>query len=194
MTFSVKLNHVDRAVQKILNAVGPNARHALYSTAGEGVSILVKDHLRRVAHRRHRTAERLDADPTGHLVNGARAVTWHSSQFGAVVAIPIPGISKAYHDLDIAPVNAKELTLPVDKLAYGRRVSEVRALGWKVFRPKGRDFLMGERAGEVRVLYALKKSVHQRQDPELLPNHEEMGHIASKAMAGYIQRILRKAD
>lgn len=173
MNVTVNIKGANEAVAKVLEAVGPQAKHALFSTAAEGVGNFVKDHVRRAATYRHKTASALGASATGHLSKGARAITWHSSATQATVAVPIAGISRAWHDLDIFPVNAKKLTVPTDQLSYGRRVKEVTALGWKVFRPKAHDVLMGKRNGETRVLYALKKEVHIPQDPELLPTGQK---------------------
>ena len=41
-------------------------------------------------------------------------------------------------------------------------------------------------------LYALKESVRQAQEPELLPTKEQIGGAASKSMGRYIAHILRK--
>lgn len=192
MNISIEIKS-DDAVNKILSAVGPEARHSLFSTAAEGVGNLVKDHILRLSFRRHFTSSRLGAPATGHLSNGVRAISWSSSSSRALVAVPIPGISRAWHDLDILPVNSSALTLPVDKASYGKRVSEVEKLGWKVFKLRGKDVLMGSKNGETRVLYVLKRQVRQPQDAELLPTNVEISGIASKSMASYIARVLRKA-
>lgn len=37
------------------------------------------------------------------------------------VVIDVPGITRAYSDIDIRPVRAKSLTIPIHRTAYGKK-------------------------------------------------------------------------
>ena len=80
-------------------------------------------------------------------------------------------------------------------MAYGRKVSEVRSLGWKVFRPKGTNWLMGSRDGDETptLLYTLVGGVVQRRDPSLLPSLGDIAATGWQAMWKRIQAAIAKA-
>lgn len=154
--------------------------------------VLVQKHLHRVAPRKHASAARLSAQPTGHIEKGLAAITASADATGGTVRIPIPGLRRARGPLTIVPRVASDLTVPVAAVAYGRRVAELRRMGWKIFRPKGKDVLMGSLNGsEAKSLYALKKRVPLRADPELLPTDAEMSTAVRAAMVDYVRRFVR---
>ena len=177
----------------MLSDLGPTWRRAILGVGATALSIEVRRHIRREAGRRHTTAARLGAQPTQHLSKGAARVTYRASSTSASVLVPIAGISRAFHDLAITPVRASALTIPVSAAAYGHRVRELERLGWRIFRPKGRDVLMGSRdGGEPEPLYALKKRVVVRQDRSLLPSDERVAEAINKACALYVQHELSR--
>ena len=183
-----------RNLGRWLDLVKPEGRRLLFSVAANAVRILVRDHLFRIAPRHHISAHRLGATPTGHIEKGARATQFTASTNGAEVIIPIPGLSRAFGPLTITPRNAAALTLPVSPHAYGKRVGELSANGWNIFRPKGHDILMGSLGDDEAVpLYVLKRRVQLKQDRSLLPSDAELGGTASKAMLDYIRRITRRS-
>jgi len=192
----VNVGKLDATIGRILAAVGPQARHLLLSAAAEGVWTLCRSHLAALSGRRHRWARMLGAKETGHISKGARATTFHSSTTSATVRIPIPGISRAWHDLDIRPVNAKKLTVPVNAISYGHRVKELRSRGWKFFRAG--DALFGYRGKGGRrktlPLYALKDSIRQLRDPDLLPSKADISRTASRSAARYIAHLIGKEE
>ena len=166
------------------------ARRSILSRAASRVSELVRRHITETAApTHHATADRLGANRTGFLEEGARSgVTPHATSDEAEVLIRVPGISRAFRDLTVTPKNANALTIPLDALSYSRRASEVRALGWSIFRPKGKNVLMGTKDGETKTLYALVKSAHLRQDRGLLPDDEEISSTAKLSIKQYLQR------
>ena len=177
----------------MLSDLGPAWRRAILGVGATALQIEVARHIRRESSVRHRTASRLDAPPTGHLEKGAARVTSHATADRATVRVPIAGIARAFRDLEIEPVNAKELTIPVAAAAYGHRVRELARLGWSIFRPKGHDVLMGSRNGsEAEPLYALKKRVVVRQDRTLLPSDEAVSAAVNKACAAYVKYELSR--
>ena len=173
----------------------PDARRRMFAAVADRVENLIRRHILRIAPNHHISAHRLGADPTNHLTRGARTTVSHAGSDFAEVIIPIAGISRAFKDLSITPKNAAALTLPIAPQSYGRRVSELRALGWAIFRPKGKDVLMGapQDGGDAVPLYLLKKRVEQRQDRSLLPSDAEIGATAGAAMTAVIDRIAKGA-
>lgn len=183
-----------RNLGKWLDLVKSEGRRQLFHAIADNVAELVRDHLFRIAPRHHISAHRLGATPTGHIEKGARATQFTASANGAEVIIPIPGLSRAFGPLTIAPRNAAALTLPVSPHAYGKRVGDLRTNGWNIFRPKGHDILMGSLGDDEAVpLYVLKKRVQLKQDRSLLPSDAELSGTASKAMLDYIRRTTRRS-
>lgn len=169
--------------------VGGAGRRLLYSAAANAVSILVRSHLSRLGSWKHQSAENLGAQPTGFLQKAARGTVHKAGETGGEVIIPAP-LGRAFHDVEIRPRVAGTLTIPASAEAYGKRAGVLAALGWKIWRPKKRDFLMGSIEGvEPKILYWLKASVHQRQDRELLPSDADMQRAAAGAMMAEIRRI-----
>ena len=177
-----------RNLGKWLDLVKSEGRRLLFSDVANAVRILVRSHLFRIAPRHHISAHRLGATPTGHIEKGARATQFTASTNGAEVIIPIAGLSRAFRPLTITPRTANALTLPVSSHSYGKRVGELRANGWNIFRPKGKDTLWGKLQDEDDAvpLYVLKKRVQLKQDRSLLPSDAELGGTASKAILRYL--------
>lgn len=134
----------------------------------------IKDHIHTLAYTRHGSAHRLGASPTGHYRE--EAVNLHSTDAdSATVAVSIPGIARAYRDIDIRPVRGNALTIPIHAWAYGKTVAEVRDSGRDVFRPRKKDYLATlDEGGELVALYLLRKHVHQPRDSSLMPADETL--------------------
>lgn len=169
--------------------VGGAGRKLLFSVASNAVAILVRSHLSRLGSWKHESANRLHGQPTGFLRKAARDTVFDASENGGEVIIPAP-LGRAFHDVEIRPKDAAALTIPASAEAYGKRASVLAALGWNIFRPKGKRFLMGAKNGEdPKILYWLASSVKQRQDRELLPSDDELKTTAAAAMMAEIRRI-----
>ncbi len=193
LTVTCQSNHM---VDAIMGVLRPESRAELFSVAGKAVMSHVQRHIRSYMRTKHTTAHMLAARPRGHYEKGAAAITMSADSTGAEVRIPIPGISRAWGDVQIRPGPGKQaLTLPKAALAYGRKVAEVRALGWKVFRPKGTNWLMGTRDGDEAptLLYTLVAGVIQRRDPSLLPSQGEIAATATDALWKRIQKAVARA-
>ena len=198
---SVEITVDDKAstvIAALIDACGKAGRVHLHQVAANALANLIQRHVAYYAARKHTTARELGAQITGHYEKGSAAITSHGDFESGTVVIPIPGIQRAWHDLNITAKKGA-LTIPVHQMSYGRRVLEMEALGWKVWSPKKKDgatmsgVLMGRRDGEVAALYILKKSVHQPKDPTLLPSNEELGKTAAESAVREVMRIIRKA-
>lgn len=183
-------------VDAVMGALRPESRAEVYSVAGRAVMNHVQRHIRSYMRTKHATAHMLGARPTGHYEKGAAAITMTADQSGAEVRIPIPGLRRAWEDVQIRPGPGKQaLTLPRAAIAYGRTVAEVRALGWTVFRPKGTNWLMGTKGDDKTptLLYTLVGGVVQRRDPSLLPSQGKIAETGWNAIWKHIQKAVAKA-
>lgn len=196
VAFTVKAEMSPR-LKSILAEIGPETRRALFSVGANALRLEVRRHVRRQADLRHATADRLSeqsgvmADKTGHLSKGAARIVSHSTENGAEVVVPIAGISRAFHDLVIRPRKAKSLTIPISGVSYGHRAAELERMGWNLFRLPKTDILAGERDGEFRGLYALKKQVTVRKDRTLLPSDTTVKKTINMAVARRINDLLK---
>ena len=184
-------------VDAVMGALRPESRAEVFSVAGRAVMNHVQRHIRAYMRTKHTTAHMLGARPTGHYEKGAAAITMTADASGAEVRIPIPGIDRAWNDIQIRPGPGKRaLTLPRAAVAYGRTVAEVKALGWKVFRPKETNWLMGTKGDDREtptLLYTLVGGVVQRRDPSLLPPQGEIAATGWNAIWKHIQKAVAKA-
>ena len=198
-------------VDAVMGALRPESRAEVYSVAGRAVMNHVQRHIRAYMRTKHGSAHALGARPTGHYEKGAAAITMTADQSGAEVRIPIPGLKRAWGDMEIRPGPGKDfLTLPKAAIAYGRKVAEVRALGWKVFRPAAQgahmtqksprryseyqSIYLGYKDDEApTLLYTLVDGVVQRRDPSLLPPQGEIAATGWDAIWKHIQKAVAKA-
>lgn len=186
---------VNPRLMELLGRLGPGWRRDLLGAAAASLAETVRKHLRGLS--RHATARRLGATPTGRYAAGAALVTSGATADSATVRVPVPGIARALRDVEIRPVIARALTIPLSAEAYGRRAGELRRLGWTLFRP-GRSrgagpsrpapspaVLMGRPpgGGEAKPLYALVTRVLQRRDPTLLPDARAVTRAVNSALA-----------
>mgnify|MGYP007111671821 CR=1 FL=1 len=178
----------------ILRDLGPLARRELFSVGAASLASTVRSHLRRTGVGRHNTASRLGSAPTGHILKGAARVTSFSTPDSAIVSVPIAGISRAFQNLTVRSQRANALTLPVAAASYGHRVREMARLGWTIFRPRGKDFLMGTREGDkdAKLLYVLRKQVTIKQDRSLLPSNAEVTKSINMAIGYSIEQHIRR--
>ncbi len=209
MRFSYAL-HAPR-LDALLGALSSGNKHRtpLLETATRGVQRAVSRHIERMGTTRHRTANSLGAEPTGHYERAAADVTSEVDGNVGVVTIPIAGISRAFHEVTIRPGPGKKaLTIPIAAESYGVRVVEMQSAGWSIFRPpaKGakmtsrdprrfseyKNILMGSAGGGAPVpLYALVAVVRQPQDRTLLPSDEELDAAAEDGVQTYLREVTR---
>jgi hypothetical protein len=111
-----------------VNELVAGRREKVYSVAGEYMANLVRRYILSVAPQNHKTANsfRPPATPTGHLEKAARNTIYRANADSAVVQVTSPGITRAFHTLEIRS-KGKMLTIPARTApeAYGRRAREV---------------------------------------------------------------------
>lgn len=187
----------DSNLSRLLNAMGSQGRAALNRTAAYGLLTLCRKHLKVEASRRHASANRLGATPTGHLEDAARTMVSTADATAGEVQIFSPGFGRVFGSLSIKARNARALTLPLDAASYGKRAGELRREGWQLFRSpaKGlRAILLGKHpgSGEVKALYLLRARVTLPQDRTLLPSDNAMASAVRSALCHHLQAIQRK--
>jgi hypothetical protein len=156
---------------------------------------LTRRHLTKLSGERHATANKLGASPSGHLGQAVRAVEAAeitAEDGGASFVINHPGLGRAFHDVTIAPKNAKALTIPVAAIAYNRRAGQFNNLYvWKS-KTTGNAFLAMRDPGADKharpiLVYLLVRSVTQKQDRTLLPSQEEWESAAAQGALDFIR-------
>lgn len=155
------------------------------------VVALIRTHLSGLAASRHATAARLGASPTGHIrAQAARCAM--ADDKGALITIGIPGIGRAFHDIEIRPKRARAITIPVHRLAYGKTVYEL-ARTRTIFKPKGKNYLATtEDDGTLTVLYLLRASVRQPRDPSLLPTRADISFHYAEGWRAAIRLAMQR--
>lgn len=182
MRLSVSGNlDIENLKQKVLKF----SRAETYSRIAANLVFLVSSYFANGASSRHKWANKLDATPTGMLefkpnrgVSTSRAggVISAKSSVGSAEAVisGVKGIGRAFGDVDIYPVKASALTVPINKASYAKTVAKVIAEGWHVFR-RGRT-LVGNHGnttgGRAVPLFILCGHVHIKKDEELLPSSD----------------------
>ena len=163
------------------------------SRAAASLFALARRHLRDLASKRHATARKLGAEPTGYFEKAYANTGHESDEKGGSVTVRAPGFRRVFGDMQVRPVLAKALTIPVHPLAYGKRVSDLQSDGIKVVRPKGASYLIKpNKDGSAELLYILARSALIRQDRSLLPSDGEMRSEVRKGYENAIQAILNK--
>ena len=192
MEFAFDIIPDERLKDTVLRLSG-SAQAEITRAGAYSLYVLVRRHVNRYARAHHASADNLGAEHTGHLEEGSRAIV---PPTGDVLSIPIPGFQRVFKDLAIAPHTAKALTIPINRVAYGKRAARLESEGWRLFTVStrgggpGGGILFGRRGEDsaVTALYALTKSVRVRQDRSMLPSDEDMQRAAAKGVARAILR------
>lgn len=179
-------------IAEFAKGLGPAGMQKLNEGAAQSLWAAVRSHLEKESGRHHKWASKLGAKPTGHLEEAARSTKWAADAEAATVTVHSPGISRVNHPLRIEPKRARLLTIPIHALGYGRPASEVSA-AHRLFRPKGKDYLMAKIDGKATVIYLLRKAVMVPQDRGLMPSDEELKSAAGRGYMAAIRKMLAKA-
>lgn len=209
----IKVEGIER-LKRRLSAFAPQKLVSLNREIGYNIQERTADWLAQASVTRHKSAEDLGAKHTGFLEfapgrvrsfsrfkgDGKRPEIHTANESASGVDIVFentPGLRRAFGPLLIRPVKAKALTIPKDKVSYGRRVSELRAEGHVIYRPKGTRILVEDIKGgkrkkkdggkpNWRVLYLLVGKVTLKHDPDLLPDAQTMGDWATDTIEAFV--------
>lgn len=182
-------------------ALSPPRRPALHTAISDTMAYGIRSHLDGAAGTRHKTANKLGADPTNYIKNKAVGNTKGEADADSARVIihsdpsinfDARGLARAWQPLTIRPREKEWLTIPVHAISYGKRIKDLPA-GMKVFRPvqKGgtgkRNVLAAIVDGKFTPLYALSKGVAIPQDSGLLPQKPSLLKMASNAVIGFLK-------
>lgn len=110
---------------------------------------------------------------------------------GVSITIADPRFALQVYGGDVVAKEKAALTIPLHALAHGRRVSVFEdTTGIDLFRPKGKNVLMGMHEGEVKAFYALVKRVTVRKNPNALPTQDAMDAVAVEQAGKHLERAL----
>ena len=171
---------------------------SVYKNAGVRLARCIRNHMRLLASTRHDTANKLGATPTGHF-KASDVQPPNATSADVSVTVTTPGISRAYHDIDIDPVNGQFLTIPLHADAYGLSAREYSERYGKLFRinrpgstEKGKVLYTKDALnGKPIPMYALTAHVHQVRDPSLMPTNAKMTEEALNGALAAIKQILK---
>ena len=185
--------NIDKLSEKLLGNM-----ESVYRNAGVRLARCIRNHMRLLASTRHDTANKLGASPTHHF-KASDVLPPNATSADVSVTVTTPGISRAYHDIDIDPVNGQFLTIPLHADAYGLSASEYSERYGKLFRinqrgstEKGKVLYTSDVLTKKPVpLFALVSHVHQVRDSSLMPSNEKMTEEAIQGAVAAIKRILK---
>lgn len=185
-------------LEAFIRTLGPGMRAHLHTVGANALSDHVRRHLRAVAPSRHSWADRLGGKRTMHIENAIGSVVPHADAAHGEVVIPIAGIGRAFHDINLTTPTCngkKYLTVPCDAESYGHTVDWMRKRGWKIFRPGKAKILLGyKRKGDKpRKLFALSEGHTLKQDPSLLPTQDKASKLVVRSIARECKRIIATA-
>jgi hypothetical protein len=160
----------DQAASAARKLANPAELHARMAGAMER---FLKDFGRETSKTEHRSAEKLGAQPTGHLADAYEAVESGSDAGGA--RLFVPGASRlraAFGSYTVRPTGGRKfLTIPVAAEAYGRRAGEFAKGKLFLVRvgPRKTPVLAHGEAGRLTTYYLLVPSATIPEDPGLIP-------------------------
>ena len=100
-----------------------------------------------------------------------------------VVDVDVPGVSRAYHDIDIIPRNRQYLTIPMHREAFGKKAPDFNDLFVVKKKKDGKAFLARNDGGNLAMMFFLAKHVHQRMDTSIMPTDNELASVAMSRLS-----------
>lgn len=111
----------------------------------------------------------------------------HSNKNVGTAYVDVPGAKRAYRDVTIRPRFRKFLTIPMHRAAYGMKAADFDDL-FRV-KAKGKDYLARKQAdGSLMFMYALRKRVHQKRNPSIMPSDSNLRTGALESLRPYLDQ------
>ena len=177
---------LDRRIKTSMNS--------LLRAAGTSLAKRIRQHMRLLNRTRHSA---LSGGKSSNHFSPDKVSEPTVSQDAVTVAVDIPGITRAYHDIDIYPKEANALAIPLHASAYGISPRENNDRGTdRLFRIKkdgvpGNVLYRNDEDGGLIAMYALTKHVHQVQDPTLMPTNQELTDSAMEGLNSALKVVLQ---
>jgi hypothetical protein len=176
---------------KLLREIEDDEKPRLMRWLADDFEILTREHITRAAASRHKTAAKLGATPTRYLETRAQSV--ESSTEGTDVILRMQGdiFKRAAGPVTVTAKQAKMLTIPWRKEAYGKRAGEFADL-FPVRSKRGNAFLARRNGRTVEFLFLLKKSVTLPQDRGLLPSSSDYAKRAERVAKRFVNDMVKR--
>lgn len=189
------------------DSTGLNAR-----VAGDAEKFLKREGPR-IAADKHRTADKLGANPTGHLTEAYEGIEGISDANSATLLIPSASrLRAAFGTYVLTPKNAKFLTIPAHKDAYGKRAGEFDDLFFMRVGPRKTPVLArrvegtedrllrarpyqrrdNRRVAEAEILYVLARKAIIPEDPTLIPM-DALSEEARDSAEAYLDELIERS-
>ena len=143
----------------------------------------------------HSTANRLGAEPTGHMAQMARRIEAEGDETRAVLKIPRKSrLRAAFGAFTITPNGGKKwLAIPAHRETYGIRAALYTKANLYFKIVGGRFPALCFKDGEFKgfVAYWLRRAVNVKEDRTLLP-WDELPEIASRVVYEYCQELMEE--
>ena len=171
-----------------------NGMNSILRAAGSNLAKCIRRHMRHLNASRHSP---LSGGKSSNHFSPEKVSEPTVSQDAVTVTVDIPGITRAYHDIDIYPKEANALAIPLHESAYGISPRENNDRGtYKLFRIKkdgvpGNVLYRNDEDGGLIPMYALTKHVHQVQDPTLMPSNQELTDSAIEGLKSALKVVLQ---
>lgn len=108
-----------------------------------------------------------------------------------VTDVNVPGVSRAYHDIDIYPTKRQSLTIPLHQEAFGKKATDFENL-FVVNTDRGKAFLARNNGGSLEMMYLLTKHVHQKQNKSIMPTDDTIANGQFSRLTRLINDIVDK--
>ena len=171
------------------------ARHKeMLGFAKDATLIGVREYVQREAETRHATAERLGAQPTGHLTRAANQIDAEAGREEITLKFPrTTGLQRAFGNLTILPGSGRQyLTVPAHKDSYGRRAGEFPDLVFTLIKEKFPALIWtnGARVGTVAFWLIRKATIPK--DRALLPSEGQFGELLGLGVQNWFDAATAK--
>lgn len=120
--------------------------------------------------------------PGSNHYNPNKVEIGQSSNNSGEAIINVPGVSRAYHDIDILPRFRKHLTIPISDKAKGKKASDFNNT-FVTYKKNGKGLIGQVNGSSVTWLYVLSKGVHQKKDSSIMPSDDILANNIFKRIA-----------
>lgn len=103
----------------------------------------------------------------------------------AVVSIDVPGVTRAYHNMNILPKLRNHLAIPMNALSKDKKPMDFDNTIF-VRKRSGKEFIAQKVKNGLVFLFYLARSAFQKKDPKLMPSDETLADSAFSRITAYL--------
>lgn len=109
------------------------------------------------------------------------------------VDIDVPGVTRAYKNLDIRPRFRKFLAIPMHREAYGKKPADFSDLFVVRKKDSGKAYLAQKAPGGTGItfMFSLVKRAFQPRDSRLMPSDQTLADNVFARIGAYLDRVMR---